>query len=272
MRVMIFDDKSNFDGCLSALNKLREKGDKRFWRIEKYLDFFFNKLKVLPNLNHDFELIRTYVYTGKYNSNILTSLNWACKKEIDKMNELIKNENKLLELVSKLNIEGEAKKRISEHVYNLKEVFQQIKDGHISTIEKQKRHSEGQKNMFKYLENLPFLELRTTDLKQARGIIYQKGVDVKIATDLVHYAHCNSYDIALILGGDTDLIECIRLIRKGMGKIVIVMAYYNDEPTKSCISPRLIKEADYFYNIAELSEEEIKSFSDELRLKEDKVE
>lgn len=266
---MIFTDKSNYEGCFSALNKQREKGSKRFWHIESCHKLLFEKLKTFGNLDKDIKLVRTYLYTGRYHSKLLSSFNRACKCEIDKMNELIQKEELLLQEINNSSLESGIKDKINSHVSNNKGIFEKIKSEQIYHIEKQRRHAEGQKKMFEYLETLPFLELKTTELKQAKGIIYQKGVDVQIATDLVHFAHTNAYDIALIIGGDTDLIEAIRLVRKGLGKIVIIMAYYDEEPTKSCISPSLIKEADYFYHIGNLSEKEILSISDLLRQKEE---
>jgi uncharacterized LabA/DUF88 family protein len=264
---MIFDDKSNFDGCLRAINKARPEGSRRFWRIEKYYNFFFQKLKSFEQIEDDIKLIRTYVYTGKYNSKILGSLNRFCKKEIDSVNEIIKRETALLDDISKSKIDSEMKKKIEAHVTGTKLLFENVKAGYIKNIEKQKHNSEGQENLFKRLEEMPFLQLKTTDLKQAKGFIYQKGTDVQLATDLVHFAHANAYDIALVLGGDTDLIESVRLVRQGIGKIVVIMAYYDEDPFKSCIFVGLIKEADFFFNIKNLTEHEILSISDFLRQK-----
>lgn len=265
MRVMIFDDKNNFDGCLRSINNLRSYGNRRFWRIDKYYNFFFQKLKSFEYIGDDIKLIRTYVYTGKYNSKILGSLNRYCKKEIDSVNEMIKRETGLLEDISKSKIDADIKAKIEAHVTKTKSLLEANKQGYIKNIEKQKRNSEGQGGLFKILESIPFLQLRTTDLKQAKGYIYQKGTDVQLATDLIHFAHANAYDIALVLGGDTDLIESVRLVRQGIGKIVVIMAYYDDDPFQSCISKDLIKEADYFFNIKDLTEEEIISISDILR-------
>lgn len=138
-----------------------------------------------------------------------------------------------------------------------------LKEKEIRNIQKQKNNAEGQKKMFERIRDWPFVQLKTTELKHAKGIIYQKGVDVQISSDMLHFAHTNSYDIALILGGDADLVESIKLVRNGLGKIVVVVAYYDPTNNKlSTISPDLIKEADYFLNLRDLSEGEVLEISD----------
>lgn len=48
----------------------------------------------------------------------------------------------------------------------------------------------------------------------------EKGSDVNLATHLVHDAHRNRFDTALVITNDTDLIEPIRVVREGVGKPV----------------------------------------------------
>ena len=51
------------------------------------------------------------------------------------------------------------------------------------------------------------------------GTYHEKGVDVKIATDLLVGAYDDIYDVAIILSSDTDLIPAIQKI-KHLGKHV----------------------------------------------------
>ena len=48
----------------------------------------------------------------------------------------------------------------------------------------------------------------------------EKGIDVKLATDLLVGAFDNKYDTAIIVSSDTDLIPVIDIIRKKLGKKV----------------------------------------------------
>jgi len=45
------------------------------------------------------------------------------------------------------------------------------------------------------------------------GIFHEKGVDVKIAVDLLVGAYDNLYDVAVLISSDTDLIPAIKKVR-----------------------------------------------------------
>lgn len=262
MKVIIFSDKQNFDGSLNLINKKLKKKEKRFWNYEKYIPFLFEKIKSLDKLKDgDLRLIKTFFYTGKYNSKLINKFKWNCNKKINELNRLIINEQDLLDFISKQDIENNVKIKIKNHVKLFKEEFEQRKTEFKNKIEKQKRNFNGQKEFFEKINKNSLIEVRTTPLKQGDGEIYQKGVDVKIATDIINLAHSGAYDIALILGGDTDLIECIRLVKE-KGKIIIVVAFYTPgDPLSSTISD-LIKIADHFINLNNLTKEEINKMSD----------
>ena len=51
------------------------------------------------------------------------------------------------------------------------------------------------------------------------GVYHEKGVDVKIAVDLLVGAYENFYDDAIVLSSDTDLIPAMEKIKK-LGKTV----------------------------------------------------
>jgi uncharacterized LabA/DUF88 family protein len=50
----------------------------------------------------------------------------------------------------------------------------------------------------------------------------EKGSDVNLATRLLHDAHMGRYDRAIVVSGDSDLVEPIRLVTREVGKIVWV--------------------------------------------------
>jgi|SRR3989344_3612480 len=71
------------------------------------------------------------------------------------------------------------------------------------------------------------IDERTKNYKDilSKGIIYieyqrfrEKGIDVKIATDLLVGAIDNKYDTAILVSSDTDLIPAIDLIRRRFNK------------------------------------------------------
>src|SRR3990167_8267686 len=44
------------------------------------------------------------------------------------------------------------------------------------------------------------------------GVFYEKGVDVKLAVDIVVGAYENLYDVAIIVSSDTDLIPAVQKV------------------------------------------------------------
>jgi uncharacterized LabA/DUF88 family protein len=50
----------------------------------------------------------------------------------------------------------------------------------------------------------------------------EKGSDVNLATHLVHDAHLDRFDLAVIISNDSDLLEAVRIV-KGLGKTVGVL-------------------------------------------------
>jgi len=56
-------------------------------------------------------------------------------------------------------------------------------------------------------------------IMENRGVYHEKGVDVKIAVDLLVGAYEDRYDTAILLSSDTDLIPAIQQVRT-LGKAV----------------------------------------------------
>ena len=51
----------------------------------------------------------------------------------------------------------------------------------------------------------------------------EKGSDVNLATHLLHDAHLDRFDIAVVISNDSDLLEPIRLVRSELGKQVGIL-------------------------------------------------
>lgn len=270
MKIIIFNDKDNFDASLNLVNKKFKEGQKRFWGYKKYLPFILEKVKNLDNKfqKNELKLVKTIFYTGKYTSKILSSFKWNCYKKINEINQLLKSEKELLSEIRKFNIDKSLEDKIKSHVKNVIEKLEQQKQFYRDRIQKQIRNRDGQRKLFEILDKDPTISLKTTKLKQSDGDIYQKGVDVKLATDLVHLAHTDAYDIAIILGGDSDLKESIKLVKENLSKTIIVISYYTEgDPLLSNISD-LKNTADYFLNLNEdFSKKELIKMSDLLKIK-----
>jgi len=77
------------------------------------------------------------------------------------------------------------------------------------------------------------------------GVYHEKGVDVKIATDLLVGAYENLYDEAIIISSDTDLIPALEKVKQ-LGKKVEYIGFGHQPSlalqTHATISRLLIKE------------------------------
>lgn len=121
-------------------------------------------------------------------------------------------------------------------------------------IIKYKKRMQAQEKFFNKIKEFNYFELKTLPLKYENGNLFQKGVDVQMAVDMVYHTFNNNFDCVIICSGDIDLKEAIRLI-KNLGKKVIVMSH------KSIASKEIIKEADLFINIENLTDEQLNEFS-----------
>lgn len=120
--------------------------------------------------------------------------------------------------------------------------------------ESYKRRRRAQQKFFEKIKDFNYFELKTLPLKYEDGKIFQKGVDVQMAVDLVYHAFSNNFDIVIICSGDIDLKEAVKLV-KSFGKKVIIMSH------PKLASKELIKEADVFINIEKFNEEQLNEFS-----------
>lgn len=60
----------------------------------------------------------------------------------------------------------------------------------------------------------------------------EKGSDVNLATHLLHDAHRNAYELAVVISNDSDLAEPIRIARQELGKRVGVFTPNRQHPSK----------------------------------------
>lgn len=77
--------------------------------------------------------------------------------------------------------------------------------------EKANQMRAGQQKLFSSLENKGFC-IKQGYLMENGGKFHEKGVDVKITTDMLIGAYENKYDVAILVSSDTDLIPVIRQV------------------------------------------------------------
>lgn len=83
---------------------------------------------------------------------------------------------------------------------------------------------EGHREQQEFLEALrktPYLEVRLGGTKMAQGTTVEKGIDIMLATDLLHFAWNGLYDVAVLVSGDGDFAYALQAV-KNMGKHVEV--------------------------------------------------
>ncbi|HPW56138.1 MAG: NYN domain-containing protein [Thermoanaerobaculaceae bacterium] len=76
-----------------------------------------------------------------------------------------------------------------------------------------------QQRFLAHLKQVPDLDVWTGRMTHTGQQWYEKGVDVKIATDLVAMAYAGKYDVAILVSGDSDLVPAVREVRF-LGRVV----------------------------------------------------
>jgi uncharacterized LabA/DUF88 family protein len=100
------------------------------------------------------------------------------------------------------------------------------------------QRAEGHREQQDFLNTLretPYLEVRLGSIKMAPGgVPVEKGVDVMLVTDLLHFAWNDLYDVAVLVSGDADFAYALQAI-KNMGKHVEV-AYFESNISKDLLN------------------------------------
>ncbi|HSM51499.1 MAG TPA: NYN domain-containing protein [Thermoanaerobaculia bacterium] len=76
-----------------------------------------------------------------------------------------------------------------------------------------------QQRFLAQLKQVPEIDVWTGRMARTGHQWYEKGVDVRIATDLVAMAYAQRYDIAVLVSGDSDLVPAVREVRF-LGRVV----------------------------------------------------
>ena len=76
-----------------------------------------------------------------------------------------------------------------------------------------------QQKFLLYLQNTPYLQLQFGNLEQRGDTSVEKGIDVRIAIDMVSLAYNNAYDTAILISNDADLVPAAAKV-KDLGKHV----------------------------------------------------
>ena len=80
---------------------------------------------------------------------------------------------------------------------------------------------QAQQRFFDSLRKVPYLDLRLGRLERRGNAVVEKGIDVRVATDMLWQAHNNVYDTAILVSGDADYVPAVEAV-KAIGKHVEV--------------------------------------------------
>jgi uncharacterized LabA/DUF88 family protein len=120
-----------------------------------------------------------------------------------------------------------------------------IRTYYYNVLQESVQRTDGAREQQDFLETLrktPYLELRLGTTKLSQGVPVERGIDVTLATDLLYFASNNSYDIAILVSGDSDFGYTLQVV-KNMGKHVEV-AYFENAASRD-----LINSADFLHEL-----------------------
>lgn len=215
---MIFIDNSNFFNSIRCLQK--DKCQDRVIDYYKLNRFVLNYLSKNPQYEKEILFhVRTYYYDGEYTDTLLNKI----KKHLNSIPNIPENQ--------------EERHKINQ------------------VLEKAQGRMDAQKKEMNRCKSFYFFETRLKPLQYGKHQgVFQKGVDVQLAVDLVSNAYLNNYDIAVIFSGDIDLYESVKLV-KTLGKQVIVFSH------KSLMSDGMLEVCDFYKDICRLDDGQLDEFT-----------
>ena len=218
MKVMIYIDNSNFFNSIRCLHDGRCQD--RIIDYNKLNKFVLNFLS--KNSQYKDETlfhVRTYYYDGEYTDILINKI----KKHLASIPALPENGEEM----SEVNI----------------------------ILDKTNKSMESQKRQIDKMKSFYFFETRLKPLQYSQNQgIFQKGVDVQLAVDLVSNAYLNNYDVAVLFSGDIDLYESVKLV-KSLGKQVIIFSH------RDLMAQGMIKISDFYKDICLLQDGQLNEFS-----------
>lgn len=215
MRVLILIDADNFRNGVA--NIARSRGQFR------YVDYYKINKFILDYLSNNLQYqncklvhLRTYLYSGEYTDNLIRRIESTIKRENDEVRRKVLREK----------------------------------------LESAQKNKKVQIDFLRLAKNYYFFEVRTKPLQfsPSKISIFQKGIDVQIAVDLVEFSYKNVFDIVVLLSGDIDLLESVRTAKR-LGKHVIIFC------DDSIMAEEMKREADLFINLARFTDEQLDKIS-----------
>ena len=95
---------------------------------------------------------------------------------------------------------------------------------------------------FRRVKEYDYHEVKLGRLIKTNDGYKQKGVDVRIAIDMILKAYENHYDIAVLVSGDDDLVDAVKTVKDAAGKQVYGAYYPKSTSARliDCFDKRII--------------------------------
>ncbi|MDX2007534.1 MAG: NYN domain-containing protein [Meiothermus sp.] len=112
--------------------------------------------------------------------------------------------------------------------------------------------AKAHQSFLNYLKRVPYVMVRLGRLERRGEGFIEKGVDIQIAIDMLKLAYADAYDVAVLVSGDGDFSEVLKVIQE-MGK-------HAENTTFQVLSSyRLAQQADRYYPLDALPWDKLRS-------------
>ena len=131
---------------------------------------------------------------------------------------------------------GRVDLNFAEFIGRLCETRRLFRTYYYNVLQDQSQRPEGFREQQEFLDMLrktPYLEVRLGTTKLLQGVPVEKGIDIMLATDLLHFGWNNLYDVAILVSGDGDFAYALQAA-KNMGKHVEV-AHFESNVSKDLL-------------------------------------
>lgn len=148
---------------------------------------------------------------------------------------------------------GRVDLNFAEFIGSLCETRRLFRTYYYNVLQDQSQRPEGFREQQEFLDMLrktPYLEVRLGTTKLLQGVPVEKGIDIMLATDLLHFGWNNLYDVAILVSGDGDFAYALQAA-KNMGKHVEV-AYFESNVSKDLLGVadnRHLLDRDFFKSL-----------------------
>ena len=115
---------------------------------------------------------------------------------------------------------------------------------------KQPKQYQAQQKFFDALQKIDYFELRLGRLVYSKGWPgvppTEKGVDIRIATDMLTHAVAGIYDVAVLVSGDTDFVDAVQAVKgRGLHVEAALFPAFGSQTLRDAIDKEITLDSDF---------------------------